>query len=134
MSQVNVPFRKGTLFFLGGGTEHLHIVMNDPVFCPERRYDGVCVVNITSMRDKHDPACLLAPGCHAFVRHDSYISYKHAAVERVDMIVAGLTQGQIRSHDPVSDELYNRVLHGFTVTRECPLKVLRFLRNQAKVI
>lgn len=123
--------RKGTLLILSGPTNHLHIVMNDPVYSNEHGYEGVLVVNISSIKPAiyHDPACVLLPACHPFVRWDSWVVYKEAAVFDAARLDTKVDAGEIVTHHPVSEEVYARVRAGFEISRHLPRKILRFLRQ-----
>lgn len=126
------PCKKGTLLMLSGPTDHLHIVMSDPVYYPESGHESILVVNITSIRGAHDETCVLLAGSHPFVRHPSYVSYRHAAILSSTRVSGGMAKGEIRSHESVSDELFERALAGFDVSRHVTPKIRRFLKNYAR--
>jgi len=125
-----MPVRKGTLFMPSGGTDHLHVVMNDPVYDPIAGHELVLVASVTSIYpDRHyDPTCLLKVGDHPFVRHDSYISYRHAELLRVDGLSAKIASGEVSRSHPVSDALFQSILAGFGASDFVVKKVERFIR------
>lgn len=126
-------FRKGTLLILSGPVEHLHIVMNDPVYSHEHGWDGVLAVNISSIKHGiyHDPSCIVQPGEHPFVNRDSWVVYKEAVVMQCDRLDYKLASGEIRGHQTVTDELFANVRAGFDVSKMVPQKIKRFIRNHA---
>lgn len=124
-------FRQGTLLILSGPVNHLHVVMNDPIFSHEHGYDGVLTVNITSLKQGlyHDPACVLAPGCHRFVNRDSWVVYEHAVVMDAARLDGKVDSGEVTPHDLMAVEIFNQVRAGFDVSRHVKQKIKRFLRN-----
>jgi hypothetical protein len=126
--------RKGTFFWLTGPVDHLHIIINDPVFCPEAGHELVVAVNITSMTERHDPACVLEAGCHPFITHPSYVFYRDASAFSATKLAAGVAAGEVRTHEAVDEALYEKVLEGFKVSRFVKPRIKRFLRNHAKLI
>jgi hypothetical protein len=126
--------RKGTFFWLTGPVDHLHIIVNNPVFCPEAGHEVVVAVNITSMTARHDPACVLEAGCHSFITHQSYVFYRDASTFSATKLATGVASGEIRTHDAVDETLYERILEGFTTSEFVKPRIKRFLRNHAKLI
>lgn len=123
-------FRKGTLLILSGPVEHLHIVMNDPVYSHEHGWDGVLAVNISSVKPGiyHDPSCIVQAGQHQFVSRDSWVVYREAAVMRCDRLEYKLASGEIRGHQTTTEELFANVRAGFDISRMVPQKIKRFIR------
>jgi len=134
MTYTSAVLQKGTFFYLTGPSNHLHIIINDPVFCPERGFEAVAAVNITSMTANHDPACILDVGCHPFIKHPSYVFYKDATVFSSTKLSTGIASGDISVDTPVTEELLKRVLDGFNTSKFVKPKIKRFLKNHAKVL
>lgn len=126
-------FRKGTLLILSGPVEHLHIVMNDPVYSHEHGWDGVLAVNISSIKPGiyHDPSCIVLPGQHPFVNRESWVVYKEAVVMQCDRLAYKLASGEVRGHQTVTDELFANVRAGFDISRMVTQKIKRFIRNNS---
>ena len=125
--------RKGTLLILSGPANHLHIVMNDPIYSHEHGYEGVLAVNISSVKAGiyHDTSCILTTACHPFVRWDSGVVYKEAAVFDASRLDLKVDAGEIVTHAAVSDDVYERVRGGFDISRHLPRKISRFLRQNS---
>lgn len=124
-------FQRGTLLILSGPVNHLHIVMNDPVFSHEHGYEGVLVVNISSIKPDvfHDDSCILAAGCHPFVRQPSWTVYKQAVVMDASRLDSKVDGGEIVTRAPVSVPVYGQVRAGFDASRHVAVKIKRFIRQ-----
>jgi len=87
---------------------HLWIVLSDPEQDPRR----ILIVNLTTVRDGSDPACVLHVGDHHFVRHDTCVSYAGAkVVSGAD--IERLFQAKALSHNvAVSPEVLERIRRG----------------------
>lgn len=127
---TGIAFKKGTLLILTGPVPHFHIVMNDPVFSGEHGKDTVLVVNISSVKPHvfHDPSCVLQAGCHAFVRHSSWVVYEGATVMDTARINEQVVSRDITTHDPASDELFEQVRKGFDCSPHLKPKIRRYIK------
>ncbi|PMV87249.1 MULTISPECIES: hypothetical protein [unclassified Pseudomonas] len=128
--QGNV-FQKGTLLIPTGGSQHLHIVMNDPLHCPVHGHVVVLLVNISTVYPEKysDQTCILAPGSHPFILNDSWIVYRQAVVSRVSGIEDGILARTIHPRLPISSPDFDRVRQGFDASQDVPIKIKRFLRT-----
>jgi len=126
-------FQQGTLLMHTGPSHHLHIVMNDPVFCQVLGELSVLVVNLSSVREtgRHDTSCILAPGCHPFVRRDSWVVYGEAAVLRLPRLEADIVAGGTIPHLPVSLDVFRAVRAGFDRSPHVKLKIERYIRHHS---
>lgn len=124
-------FQQGTLFILTGPVPHLHVVMNNPVFCGEIGEMSVLVVNVSSVQQGafHDPACVLHPGCHPFISRASWVVYRGATVLKVPRLEAQIASGDVRPDHPVSRLVYDQVRSGFDVSDLVAAKIARYLRR-----
>ncbi|NHX00348.1 hypothetical protein HAX28_11935 [Pseudomonas koreensis] len=124
-------FQQGTLFILTGPVPHLHVVMNDPVYCGEIGEMSVLVVNISSIKPSafFDPACVLQSGCHPFVTQDSWVVYRGATVLKVPRLEAKIAAGDVRPDHPVTQQVYNQVRLGFDASDLVAAKISRYLRR-----
>ena len=80
----------------GPDGDHLYVVLNDPK--PFHGYGSqpcVVLVNVTTVRAgvKHDDTCVLSPGCHPFVKDESYVLFRSARIERVSHVNQLVKQG-----------------------------------------
>lgn len=124
-------YRRGTLLILSGPVPHLHVVMNDPVFSAEHNAQSILLVNLSSIKEHvpYDGACVLATGCHPFVRQQSYVVYSEAAVYNAERVSIKVSEGEIIPKDDVSEDVFSRVLAGFSTSDQVTPKILRFIKN-----
>lgn len=124
-------FQKGTLLIPTGSANHLHFVMNDPVYCPVLGYDAVLLVNISTVYpDKYfDQSCILKKGCHPFVLHDSWVVYREAGPFNLARLEQGVAQKSIKTHQPINAGDFTRIRAGFDISPDVKIKVERFMRQ-----
>jgi hypothetical protein len=108
-------YRKGTVLALSGSCEHLHIICNDPAYYPRNESYCVLAVNISSCKFgiKFDDTCILKAGEHPFIKHDSYVVYRHSVIWQAEKIIAKVASGEIVPHKEMETEPFKRVLNGF---------------------
>ena len=128
-----IVFQQGTLFILTGPVPHLHIVMNNPIFCGEVGDMSVLVVNVSSIQEGafHDAACVLQPGCHPFITRGSWVYYRGATVLKVPRLEAQIASGDVRPDHPVTQVVYDQVRAGFDVSDLVSPKIARYLRKHS---
>jgi hypothetical protein len=125
--------RRATLFIITGPSEHLHVVMNDPVLDPVMGVDAVLLVNVCSIKTGmiHDTTCVLQPGSHPFISRPSYVDYYHAVVKRAQPLEDGVQTGALRAGAATDEALYASIRTGFLTTPDIPQQgaVMRFFRQ-----
>lgn len=126
--------RRATLFIHTGPHQHLHVVMNDPAVNPINGDSSVAVVNFCSYDPLRfqDGTCLLRVGDHTFIKHPSYVDYQHAALMRVEPLARDLADPASATQlhvEPVTEELYRRILLGLRGSDRVERKVTRFLSH-----
>jgi len=105
-------------------TQHLYILI-----AAEKKTNTGLIVNITSSKDGCDKSCIVMPGEHAFLRHESVINYADSKITSISTIEEALSKGIIKPHDPVSPELLNRIRVSGLKSSAIPNKCLSFLSN-----
>ena len=122
------PLRKGTLLIFSGSCEHLHIICNDPVFYPNYNKESILVVNISSIRDaiEHDPTCIFNGREHPFIKHPSYVYYNKADILGVNTVCNEVDNGNIKTHQNFTENHFNKILEGFSVSKFVTPKIKRF--------
>jgi hypothetical protein len=97
--------------------KHLFIILTKPV-------DGeVIVVNLSSCKDPfYDNSCILNKDNHSFIKHQSYISYRHSKIFKV----VELEYKIVKQLEPVSNDVFNRITSGLLKSKEDPNKVKKF--------
>lgn len=100
--------------------EHLFVVLTaGSVDMPE-----VLLVNFSKIykyrmgqKFEYDDACVVEVGEHSFVRRRSFIAYRYAKTEQLSHLLKGINEGRFYLDEPVSDELYERILDGLYISK-----------------
>lgn len=123
-------FRKGSLFIVSGPSEHLHIILNDPVDYPIKGGPTVLLVNFCSFEANGlcDSTCLLNVGDHPFIKHATYVAYEHAALQLAHPLIEAMKANRIRPHDPVAEHVYQRILDGLKKSSRVVGRISKFVR------
>lgn len=108
---------EGATLLMPSGQEgkHLFVVLNNPAtFQGYGPRPHIVLVNVSTVRPgiPHDTTCLLAAGCHPFVRRESFIAYRHARIEPVAHVVEMVKRGLFEPQDPVPTELLTAIKAG----------------------
>ncbi len=129
------PYRKGTVLAPVGGSPHLHIICNDPVFYPIHGCECILVVNISTVYPEpafHDPACYLNVGDHPFVRHKSYVFYSDAIIWKVPNVISREQSGELEKKADIDEHVFQRIIDGYELSDFTTNKVLKFCRQYCK--
>ena len=100
----------GTLIIPSGPKgNHLFIILNEPKDFAGYINSSV-LVNISSIRNApYDKTCTLEPGSHPFIKHRSFIAYRHARVEREESLIQKVNALLFTPQEPLDGELLKRV-------------------------
>lgn len=73
------------------------------------------LVNITSIKENkfYDKTCIVGNGDHPFLKHDSYVAYKHADCRSSAAIQRCLSSGQFIQQEAIGPDMMEKVLAGF---------------------
>ncbi len=131
---TDLPYRKGTILIPSGPCKHLHIICNDPAFYPSNGKESVLAVNVSSVTPgvPHEKACLLSAGDHPFIKYPSFVMYSRADIFGAVAIARSIDDGTFAPHEPVTEELFSRVLTGFEVSNRVKYKVFRFYERYCR--
>ena len=114
--------------------DHLHIVISDPGLNPGQ----VVLVQLTSY-DKFvheiykDSSCILRPGDHPWIRHETCVSYRDGRVVSEKILDEAAAAGHLEMVQPVSNSLLERILQGAEQTDELPNKCRAILEEQGLI-
>ena len=96
-----LPLRRATLLVPSGpendpDRKHLFILLTDPADA-EAGVKAVLMVSLSSIKAglPHDPACLLYPGDHPFVKRNSFVVYQKARIEEAEKVLRGVKDGKL---------------------------------------
>lgn len=104
----------GNAYLIPSGPDdglHLSIVCTGEKARPDFRL----LVNITSIKTGkfYDATCVIKAGEHPFIRHDSYVSYRHSSQCTSSKIERSIERGIYVPKEDVSIELLKRIIEGF---------------------
>ena len=98
-----------------GEKRHLFAILLDPV--PFEGYGSkplVLLASVVSLKPGLvvDESCLLKPGDHPFIRHDSFVDYRFTRLEQAEHVEARVSEGIFDVKEPCSPELIQRIFEG----------------------
>ena len=105
-----------------GDGRHLFIFINNP----GENEDGVLAC-LSSMHAHADRTCIVNPGDHPFVRHESYIDYRHCRTDSIAHLTTLLEKGYVTRREDASDELVERILDGARRSEHTRRRILELL-------
>lgn len=108
------------------GIEHVHVVASDPSVDAQ----NVVLIPVTTRDGYVDETCVLSPGDHKCITHDSCVDYRSARVLPAARIDAAHAARRIRKADPVSNEVLKRIFDGASRTIFLPGDCDRILHQQ----
>lgn len=107
--------RAGDVFrFAGGADDHFWLIISDPSLDPL----NVLVVNITTWRADKEQTCLVNPGDHPAIRHNSCVYYRGSRVHSDAHLNHLFNANRMVLHEhPASPELLARVREGAVASK-----------------
>ncbi|MEX2119929.1 MAG: hypothetical protein WD847_10080 [Pirellulales bacterium] len=90
------------------GDDHLWMIISDPGLDKSK----VLLVNLTTWRADKEQTCLVNPGDHPSVQHNSCIYYRGSRVHSDAHLNSMLNLGRIVLQDPLADSLLARIREG----------------------
>lgn len=128
-----IPFRRASLLIPSGPIhdpqrKHLFIVLTDPFDDTGNGISRVLLVSISSLRDGCDRACILKPGDHPFIKHESFVVYRSARIEEAGKIVSAVHNNIFQAHHPVSEQVMLRICQGLETSKHTAPKILKFYK------
>ena len=118
----------GATFLLPGLDDHLWLVISDPFLDANR----IVVVCFLSWKEHLDQACIVKPGEHPFVKHDTCVQYATARVVTAERLKVLQDGGQLRMKAPLSPSLLDRIRKG-AENGDIPTECYEVLRSQGFV-
>lgn len=125
-----IPLPKATLLIPSGSAnnpdkKHFFVILTK-----QNNHGELLIVSLSSIKpgNFHDKTCLLYPGDHPFIRHDSYVNYRHARIEAERRLRLGIRDGKFIPHDPFGDEIFFRICQGIMESRFTAHKIKEFYR------
>src|SRR5437588_4270426 len=119
----------GTTFLRADTDRHLWVVVSDPKVDPEH----VLIVNLTTVDDRKEQVCILHPGDHPWVKHDTCVNYGDSIVTTLAKLNAGHSGGALRLHSPMKPEVLKKIRDGALDSERMQLDNADILINQGLV-
>jgi len=108
---------------------HLWVVISDPAADAV----NILIVNFTTSRADSDKACILQPGEHPFVKHETSVNYADAKILSKATIELFLNKGLMITHAAVSAALLKRIRDGAAASERMSLDHADILINQGLI-
>ena len=125
--------QKGATLLIPSGPDskkHLFALMLDPVlvdgYGPKPCVLLACVTSVKGGAALED-CCLLGPGDHPFIEHDSYVDYRFTRLEPEEHLQGRVQEGAFVKKEACSPELIKRIIQG-------ALKSRRISREHKKIL
>lgn len=128
MTRLFLPYQKATLLIPSGPARdpdrmHLFIIITDSV--SEKRQN--LLVSVSSLSGKYcDRTCILTSRDHKFIRHDSYVNYAKARIEKSETLTNGVRSGVFEAKGPIEQAVLNRIIEGLLRSPRTPYKIKEF--------
>lgn len=123
----------GECFLVPSGPDakhHLFTVALGPCAFPGYgAQQQVLLLSICSVRPglNHDDACILLPGDHEFIRHESYVYYRDPRIESVAHVQKMLEHGVWQEKAPFTPQMLKRIVDGLRKSRRVPRHIKTLL-------
>ena len=89
---------------------HLFICLNDPHGPPRQvLLASVCTVPQAA---PCDTTCILQPGDHEFIKHQSYVAYAKCRLLDEAALIRGVQGGVMRDKGLIAQPVFDRIMHG----------------------
>ena len=134
-----LPYPGATLLIPSGPEHdpdrmHLFVVLTNPF---DDRGDGVprvLLVSLSTVHDDkyHDPACVLEPGDHRFVKHKSFVVYRAARIEEANKLTEGVRKNLFQPHERVSEAVLLKIRRGLESSEHTTPRILKFYEASPK--
>lgn len=114
------------------GQRHLFSLLINPQviegYGPAPQVFMACVCSIYP-ETPYDEACILRPGDHPFIRHDSYIDYRRSQIAAATYVEGRVQEGIYRPHGDCTVRLIRRIIACAENSRLISRETKLFLRK-----
>lgn len=120
-----------TLLVPSGPGLHLFFLVLGPIVLSDYgQAPQFAMVSATTLREgvPHDPACILQPGEHSFIRHPSYLAYRYMRIDAVQHIEKMVACSTWKPNQPCSPDLLGRIVSGVAQSRLTPREYKRIFQ------
>jgi hypothetical protein len=131
-----LPLRRGDTLLIpknAKATEHLWVIITEIDTTTSK---AVCV-NVTTRQSHSDTTCILRPGDHRFIQHESVINFSDAREMPIDLVEQALktkgTQFVCQAHDPCDAVLLARIKQGLIDSGKTPKGIKAHCKSKRPV-
>lgn len=121
----------GECLFIESGPigKHLFVIVLD---AKDGNQHQMVSVPVCTARDyaKIDPACIIQPGEHPFVKAESFVQYRDARIDPANHLIRCVKERTFTPHSPASVELLEKIKQGLLDSRFVK-RYLKDLLNKA---
>lgn len=114
---------------------HLYILLTNSI--NYENHVKVLLVNVTSIYPgiPYDSSCILHVGDHPYIKHDSYILYGKARIEKLNEMMKKISAGIFIPKPPIKKLVLDRICLGLERSLHSPPRVKNFYSmSQAEMI
>ena len=119
----------GDCFLISSGTvgKHFFVLVLE---IEDAKPPQVLLIPICSLRDaaRADTTCILQPGEHDFIQHESFAEYRHARVELSIHVQKCVENGVFIKHTPATIPLVEKIKEGLVKSRFVARHIKTLLR------
>lgn len=105
-----------------GRKKHLFFVLNEP-----DEGEEVVLASVCSMRPRADTTCLLHPGDHSFIGHESYVDDGLCRTDQKEHLEHLIQSGYFVRREDASEDLIERIINGAFESRHTKPRILDLL-------
>jgi len=124
------PRHQTTLLIPSGDTDHLFVLLTDPVEVRTGKGREVLLVNLSSVKSEKnvDSSCILHPGDHPFITRKSFIRYGRGfpRIEKERNIIRKVQMGDWHPREDFAPEVFSRICSGLEASPKTSPKIRRF--------
>ena len=108
--------------------DHVQFLVTDPSWDSRGL---VVVANFTSLKGATtDHLCVVNAGEHPLISRPSVVVFNRAGIVRVDDLVNAERIREISRRAPLSEDLYEKILDAFAVSRNVQIRTKKMLEDQ----
>lgn len=119
--------RKGWALLVPSGPKdksHLFFLLNEGADT-----DGAVLAPVCSIHPRADTTCLLHPGDHPFIDHESYIDYRQCRTDPFRHLGDCIQSGYFQRKEDASDELIERIAQGVYLSKHVRPRIRGLLKG-----
>ena len=123
-----MAFETGSAFRFHVPGAHVWTIISDT----QQSTSEVLMVSVTTLRGTKDDSCILRPGDHSCVAHDSCVMYRKAMIVSVAELESALAH-EIIHEEPFGPDVVARMGEGAQETDQLSNRARQLLRQQGLI-